>query len=339
MEYTAPGHETNMLRRLIVILPLFWCAAAFGAEVTDSTGRAVQVPAEIAHVLPAGPPAAILLEAIAPDLMVGWPGPLSDEASGLLPNSANHPRIPRLTGHEDVTEKIKALKPDLILDYGEVTPRYFDLARAVQQKTGVPTLLFAGPLDKIPLIVRQVGVILHRQARAETLATYFEALLALPVLPLPSTFGAHPRVLYARGVDGLTVTAPDTDVTEVFKHLGWQVLAPEGQGTFRKASIAAIAALDPDILIFSDPAMRDTLKQPDWQTLRAVRDGHALVAPALPFGWVEEPPSINRLLGLAWLGGHEPATLAATFNAVVYGRALTPAQLDTVLDGVHSLQQ
>ena len=33
-----------------------------------------------------------------------------------------------------------------------------------------------------------------------------------------------------------------------------------------------------------------------------------MVAPALPFGWVEEPPSINRLLGLAWLGGHEPAT-------------------------------
>jgi iron complex transport system substrate-binding protein len=328
-----------MLRRLIVILPLFWCAAAFGVEVTDSTGRTVQMPAEIAHVLPAGPPAAILLEAIAPDLMVGWPGPLSAEAKTLLPDSANHPRIPRLTGHEDVTDEIKALKPDLILDYGEVTPRYFELAQATQQKTGIPTLLFAGPLDKIPLIVRQVGGILHREARAETLANYFEAMLALPVLPLPTSPGAHPRVLYARGADGLTVTAPDTDVTEVFKHVGWQVLAPAGQGTFRTSSIAAIAALDPDIVIFSDPAMRETLKHSDWQAVRAVREGHALVAPALPFGWVEEPPSINRLLGLAWLSGHEPATLAATFNAVVYGRPLTADQLDAVLGGVHSLQQ
>jgi iron complex transport system substrate-binding protein len=327
-----------MLRRLIVILPLFWCAAAFGVEVTDSTGRTVQVPPEIAHVLPAGPPAAILLEAIAPDLMVGWPGPLSDMAMTLLPDSASHPRIPRLTGRDDVTDKIKALQPDLILDYGEVTPRYFELAQATQQKTGIPTLLFAGALDKVPVVVRQVGAILRREARAETLATYFEAMLALPVRPLPA-LGPHPLVLYARGADGLTVTAPDTDVNEVFKHLGWQVLAPDGQGTFRKSSIAAIAALDPDIVIFSDPAMREAVLHPDaWKAVRAVRESHALVAPALPFGWVEEPPSINRLLGLAWLSGHEPATLAATFNALVYGRVLTPTQLDAVLGGVRSLQ-
>lgn len=328
-----------MLRRLILVLPLLWSVAAFGAEVTDSTGRAVVVPEQISRVLPAGPPAAILLEAIAPDLIVGWPGPLSDEAKALLPDSANHPRIPRLTGREDVSDKIKALKPDLILDYGEVTPRYFELARATQHKTGIPTLLFAGTLDNIPRAVRQVGALLHREARAETLAGFAEALLALPVMPLPASLGAHPRVLYARGADGLTVTAPDTDVTEVFKQLGWQVLAPDGQGTFRTSSIEAIAALDPDIVIFSDPAMRATLQHPDaWKTVRAVRDGHALVAPAAPFGWIEEPPSINRLLGLAWLSGHEPAMLAATFNAVVYGRALTQPQLDAVLGGVRSMQ-
>ena len=127
-------------------------------------------------------------------------------------------------------------------------------------------------------------------------------------------------------------------MTEVFKHLGWQVLAPDGQGTFRTSSVAAIATLDPDIVIFSDPAMRQTLKYPDWNAVRAVREGRVLVAPALPFGWIEEPPSINRLLGLAWLSGHEPAIMAATFYAVVYGRALTQTQLDAVLDGVRSIQ-
>ena len=85
--------------------------------------------------------------------------------------------------------------------------------------------------------------------------------------------------------------------------------------------------------------MRATLAQSDaWRSLRAVREGHAFVAPSLPFGWLDEPPSINRLLGLAWLGGGDPRTLAALFNAVVYGRALTAPQLDTLLAGVHSLQ-
>ena len=58
----------------------------------------------------------------------------------------------------------------------------------------------------------------------------------------------------------------------------------------------------------------------------------------MPFGWLDEPPSINRLLGLAWLGGSDPRTLAALFNAVVYGRALTAPQLDALLAGVRSLQ-
>jgi iron complex transport system substrate-binding protein len=220
-----------------------------------------------------------------------------------------------------------------------VTPRYFELAQMTQQKSGIATLLFSGSLDNIPRVLREVGAILHREARAETLATYAEAILALPVIPLPAALGAHPRVLYARGADGLLVTAPDTDVTEVFKRLGWQVIAPDGQGTFRPSSIEAIAALDPDILIFSDPAMRATLTHPDaWKSVRAIREGHAVVAPALPFGWIEEPPSVNRLLGLAWLSGHEPASIAAAFYAVVYGRALTPPQLDAVLGGVRSIQ-
>jgi iron complex transport system substrate-binding protein len=70
-----------------------------------------------------------------------------------------------------------------------------------------------------------------------------------------------------------------------------------------------------------------------------VHDGRAFIAPNLPFGWLDEPPSINRLLGFAWLGGSDPKTLATLFNAVVYGRALTASQLDAVVAGVHSLQQ
>jgi iron complex transport system substrate-binding protein len=26
------------------------------------------------------------------------------------------------------------------------------------------------------------------------------------------------------------------------------------------------------------------------------------LAPTLPFGWIDDPPSANRLLGLLWLG-------------------------------------
>jgi iron complex transport system substrate-binding protein len=324
-----------MLRRiLLVAIVLCWSGAGLAANIVDATGRTVPVPADIRRVLPAGPPAAVLLAAVAPDLMIGWPSPVSAQARALLsPQAARLPQVPRLTGREDVTDRVVALKPDLIVDYGTVSPRYSELARTTERRTGIPTILLDGSLDSIPNAFRTLGSVLHREARAEELARYAEALLSLSAGPR-----APRRVLSARGADGLEVDAPGTDITEVFTHLGWHVVAPPGSGPFRQASMAEIGALDPDIVVFSDPAMSNTLSHSaPWQSLPAVREGHALVAPALPFGWTEEPPSINRLLGLAWLAGRDPATLAATFNAVVYGHVLTPAELQTVLAGVRTL--
>src|SRR5436305_1496614 len=34
---------------------------------------------------------------------------------------------------------------------------------------------------------------------------------------------------------------------------------------------------------------------------RSVRDGRVHLSPKLPFGWVDFPPCVNRLIGLRWL--------------------------------------
>ena len=331
-----------MRLRVAFALLLLWSAfaqagAARAADVVDATGRTVTVPDHIAHIVPAGPPAAVLLEALAPDLMMGWPEPISDDARALLaPAAAKAPEIPRLTGKDDVTDKIKALKPDLIVDYGTVSPRYTDLAKATQQKTGIPTILLDGSMAAIPKTLRTLGAILHREDRADTLARLAEAILVLPLARGP----VMPTVVYVRGADGLSVAAPGTDVTEVFDRLGWRVLAPPGDGTFRQSTVDAIRTLNPDVIVLADPKAHDAVeKDPNWKSVRAVHGGYAFFAPSLPFGWVEEPPSINRLLALAWLGGSDPGTLASLFNAVVYGHVLTPAQHDAVLAGFRPVSQ
>ncbi|HVZ10673.1 ABC transporter substrate-binding protein [Rhodopila sp.] len=323
-----------MWRGAFLACCLIWSAAALSAEVADATGRSVIVPDQVRRVVPAGPPAAVLMAAIAPDLMAGWPAPVPDAARAVLPSDAAAlPQIPRLTAREDASGRIAALHPDLILDYGDTGQRYIDLAIATQRQTGIPTLLLDGALDKVPAVLRLLGGVLHRPERADELARFTEALLSLP------SPASHPTVVYARGPAGTLAAAPDTDVTAVFTRLGWTVLAPEGSGTFRPVTAGTVATLNPDLLVFSDPAMADALAHdPAWKAVRAVREGHAVVAPHLPFGWVEEPPSINRLIGFAWLSGHDPVTLAAMANAILYRRTLTPAERDTVLSGVSSIR-
>ena len=298
-------------------------APAVAMEVTDATGHTITIPDHIERVLPAGPPASVLLAAIAPGQVLGFAGAVSEDSRAMLaPAATKLGTVPRLTGPQDNTAAIQSLHPDLIVDYGTVSPRYKQLAQDTQQKTGIPTLLFDGALDQIPSVARTIGKILHQPEQAEAVARTAEAILALP---LPT--GSHPRVLYARGADGLLVAAPGTDVTAIFPRLGWQAVAPDGTGTFRSATIEAIRTLDPDIIILADPEAKDVLTSSAWAGLRAVRDGHAVIAPSQPFGWIEEPPSINRLLGLAWLRGADPLTLATLFNATVYGQVLTRAQL------------
>lgn len=285
------------MRRVIVIaLALLMPVVGRAAELVDATGRHVTLPEHIARVLPAGPPAAVLLAALAPDLMVGWPAKLTPEGRAALdPITAKLPEVPRLTGNADVTEAVRALAPDLIVDYGTVSPEYATLAEKTQARTGIPTVLLDGALTATPAVLRALGAALHRAERGEALAREAEAVLALP----PPAHGL--RVVYARGPDATLLAAPGGGPAEVFERLHWQLLAPEGTGNSRMATPAQVAALDPDYVIVADPASVAQVRA--WPGLRAAAAGHVLADPGQPFGWIAEPPSINRLLGLIWLRG------------------------------------
>ena len=189
--------------------------------------------------------------------MLGWNSPVSDNARALLaPDARRLPQVPRLTGRDDATDRIAALKPDLILDYGTIAPRYIDLAKATHQRTGIPTVLLDGSLTEIPHVVRLLGSILQREERAETLARFTEALLASA-----QKQGASLRIMCARGANDLTLVAPGTDLAETFALAGWQLVAPAGRGPSRPASLDDIRALDPDVIVFADPAMRPNSRQ------------------------------------------------------------------------------
>ena len=285
------------MRRVIVIaLALLMPVAGRAGELADATGRHGALPDHIARVLPAGPPAAVLLAALAPDLMIGWPAKLTPEGRAALdPMTAKLPEVPRLTGKADVTEAVRKLAPDLILDYGTVSPEYASLAEKTQARTGIPTVLLDGALTASPAVLRALGAALHRTARAEALAREAEAILALPA-------PAHGfRVVYARGPDAALLSAPGSGPAEVFERLHWQLLAPPGKGNARTATPAQVVALDPDYVIVADPAAVAQVRA--WPGLRAAAAGHVLADPGQPFGWIAEPPSINRLLGLIWLRG------------------------------------
>ncbi len=148
--------------------------------VSDATGRTLAIPAKVSRVFPAGPPAAILLYTLAPDLLLGWPrANRPEECAYMLPEVCARPEIGRLTGRGNTAnlETVIALKPDLILDVGSTRATFVSLAERVQAQTGIPYALLDGRFDAIPDTYRKLGALTHREADARKLADYSEHTL------------------------------------------------------------------------------------------------------------------------------------------------------------------
>ena len=146
---------------------------ARAASVTDGAGRIVLVPARVERVFPAGPPAAIFLYTLAPELLIGWPrANRPEEREFLLPEVGGRPEVGRITGRGNTAnlEVVLALKPDLILDVGSVNATYISLADRVQQQTGIPYALLDGRFEGIPLSYRTLGALIGRREQGESLA-------------------------------------------------------------------------------------------------------------------------------------------------------------------------
>jgi iron complex transport system substrate-binding protein len=327
-----------------VALPQPTRAAEPTQTVVDSAGRKITLPAEITRVLAAGPPAAVLLYSLAPDALIGWPHKLGAEALAMLPTKyASLPVVGAVTGRHDPLspDAIAALRPEIIVDVGTVDPGYAALADKIQQATGIPYLLIDGSLEQSAATYRKLGPVLGQAERAEALAQYAERALAAAAAAKSKLGPDRPRIYYGRGADGLDTPSPGSIIAEIFEAAGAENIAPgTGKNGLVKVTIEQVAQWAPAMALTSAAEVHQTMLQDaKWQAVPALREHRVYLAPAAPFGWIDEPPSVNRLLGLHWLAGiladgRPPAdmrSVARDFYRQFYRIELGDEQLDHLL--------
>jgi iron complex transport system substrate-binding protein len=296
-------------------------------------------------VFPAGPPAAILLYTLAPDLLLGWTrANRSDEREFLLPDVGARPEVGRLTGRGNTAnlEGVLALKADLILDVGSTTATYASLADRVQQQTGIPYALLDGRFDQIAATYHTLGDLIGRPQPAAALARYATETLDTITQRIASVpREQRPRVYYARGPRGLETGLGGSINVETIELVATNV-AGASQGGLANVSLEQVLLWNPDIIITIDQTFAASVRtDPAWASIAAVRDGRVHLSPKLPFGWVDFPPSVNRLIGLWWLAKilypdrfpENVHTLTQDFYQLFYHVTPTDAQIDRVLAG------
>jgi iron complex transport system substrate-binding protein len=344
---SMPLRSSTAVRVALLVLALFGFGAwsARSAEFTDSADRHVALPAAVTRVMPADQAAAVLVYALAPDKLVGWSRPLGYAERRLLP--AKYVRLPtigRLAGAYPTAtiDTVARLRPDLVVYYGAVSPSAIALADRIERETGVPAIVLDGRIGESFAVLRQLGTALGVAARGEALGFYAEQVIDSirgTILIVPPA--ERPLVYYGRGFDGLETGLEGAVVMADIDQAGAiNVAGSLGPGELTRVTPADIRFWNPDFIIAERRSFYDALLHDRyWRDLAAVRNKRVFLEPAAPFGWIGDPASVNRLIGLYWLSSlfyrgvaqTDLRTLVTEFYQTFYNVKLTDPQLNALL--------
>lgn len=320
------------------------------AGFVDAAERYVVVPDRVGRVVTANPPADVLVFALAPDKLVGWSAAPSRSRRGYLPAKfARLPIVGQLIGPNptETVQLVARMRPELIVEAGPISAEAATRADWVQQQTGVPCIVLDNSIQATPATLRTLGGILGVGPRGEDLARYADyAINSLRGRLLIAEPTERPLVYYGRGQDGIESGLAGSQATAAIDQAGViNVAARLGRGQLTRVTRDQIIAWNPAIIIAEERSFYNALlRSPEWRGLKAVADKRVYLAPADPFGWIDDPPGVNRLIGLYWLTAlfypdqyqEDLRANARTFYDQFYGIKLTDRQLEALVRGAEA---
>jgi iron complex transport system substrate-binding protein len=275
------------------------------SPVTDASGRELRPPAKVERVYAAGPPASVLVFAIAPDKLTGWTrGMRPNEAQFFADKYAQLPELGRLTGRGNTAniEVVLKAKTDLIVDVGSTGATLASLATQVQEQTKIPYALFDGRIESTAGALRALGRLMGNEKEAQKLAAWYEGELQSAKSRVAKAT-THPLVYYGRGPSGLQTGGKGSINVEVLEFLGARNAAAEARAGLVTVSVEQVLLWNPEVILTTDPNFwKSAWNDPRWRATRAVETKRVFLSPHLPFGWFDFPPGANRLLGIWWAG-------------------------------------
>lgn len=279
-------------------------------EFTDSAGRTVMLPAHLNKIAPSGALAQVVLFTLCPDKMCGRAYDVPAEAAACLgPQFTELPLFGQYYGKNASLnmEALLAAGPDVIIDIGQAKKTIAEDMDGLQNQLGIPVIFIEATLPTISETYITLGSLIGDVEQAEKLSNYCKNVLAQSdsireQLPLEE----QKHIYFATGDTGLYTNAEGSIHADVIAQIGAQNAAVSGamnQGGRTAISFEQLLLWQPDIIIAdTEPLYRLITADPLWGQLNAVRSGRVYRIPSVPFGFMGSPPSVNRMIGIRWLG-------------------------------------
>ena len=278
---------------------------------TDSCGREVELPTAIDKVAPSGAVAQMILYSVSPDTLMGWSKLPSEKILAYFPAEfAALPEFGQFYG-KNVSLNMEALiaaAPQVIIDLGDKKPTHAQDMDAIQEQTGIPTIFIEANLQTFPQAFRTLGELLKCSEQAEKIAVYIETTIAEAQEKAAQITEADKKsVFFGTGETGLDANARGSIHADVIELIGAEnaVVVPEvsNKGGGNTINMEQLLLFAPDVIVLSaDGAYGKIAADKQWQALEAVKQGRYYEIPLGPYNWLSSPPSVNRIIGIKWLG-------------------------------------
>ncbi len=280
---------------------------------TDTLGRKVTVPLEINKVYSTSPIGTILVYTINPDKLAGWNTELRDGEQRYIDEKYHH--LPVIGGwfgktSEGNVEEIMKVNPDVIISVGDTDPSSAETADQIQEQTNIPVVLLDLDLEKIDQTYTMLGDLINEKEVTDRLAGYCRETVA-DILDKASQIPDEQRVrvYYAEGPRGLNTDPSGSRHVQVLGMVGGINVAEiemPGKAGLADVSLEQVLYWNPELILCwnnEQGGYFDNIQvDPDWQDITAIKNGQVYEIPCAPFNWFDRPPSVNRVLGLKWLG-------------------------------------
>jgi len=215
----------------------------------------------------------------------------------------------------NIEEIIKAAPDILLLNFsGKATQANLEQAVNLQEKLKIPVVMIDSKIQNTTKMYEFLGKLIDEKERAQKLSQYAGNLLKdIDSKSKTIDAGKKVSVYYARGKEGLqtdpsgSIHAQVLDIVGAINVAKVEIKAGMGRSTVSAEQLLQwshdmIIACHDQGFAAESSTYSAMIKDTRFATLKAIKNNNIYEVPYKPFNYIDRPPSINRLIGLKWLG-------------------------------------
>lgn len=276
---------------------------------TDSTGRTVEVPAQIDRIAPAGHTATQVLLTMAPEKMVTVSQELNAEQAKCL--GSDYAELP-VTGAAfgakgDLNkEAVAASGAQILIDTGELKDGIAEDLDTMQEQLGIPVVVIETKMEDYGAAYEMLGELLGMEDRGTELSNYCKAAYdetTSVMAKIPASDRVN--VAYLLGDKGTNTIAKDSyqgQVVDLVANNVAELGEVSGSGAGVEISMEQLAIWNPQVILFAEGSIYGTVgSDAAFADLDAIKNGAYYEVPTTPWNWLNSPPTVNQVIGMQWL--------------------------------------